>query len=294
MAFILQGDCLNEMKDIDKNSVDLIFADLPYGETSCKWDSPINLHLFWKEILRIKKKHTPIIFTTTTKFGVSLINSAPKKCPFRYDCVWCKSASTSFLLSSIMPLKKHEMLYFFYEKKPLYDISSHKHKFKIEKELTEKLEGESIYEGTISVDDKYREKGRKKGESAYNPPLPTSVIKETICENFGVKRMFYTDENGNIIKEGQSGKEQTKYNPPLPTSLLEIPSKRGNHSTQKPVDLMKWILKYYSKEGDIVLDPTMGSGSMGVACLEMKRNFIGFELDCDIFGVAYERLNIEN
>ena len=81
------------------------------------------------------------------------------------------------------------------------------------------------------------------------------------------------------------------YNPPLPDSLLEIKSTRGKHSTEKPVELMKWILKYYSKEGDLVLDPTMGSGSMGVACEEMKRNFIGIEKDEEIFGVAWERLN---
>ena len=54
---------------------------------------------------------------------------------------------------------------------------------------------------------------------------------------------------------------------------------------------MKWILKYYSKEGSCILDPTMGSGSMGVACMEMKRNFIGFELDEDIYNVAVGRIN---
>ena len=82
------------------------------------------------------------------------------------------------------------------------------------------------------------------------------------------------------------------YEPPLPNSLLEVKSTRGKHSTEKPVELMKWILKYYSKEGDVILDPTMGSGSMGVACEEMKRNFIGIEKDEDIFNVAWERLNL--
>ena len=53
---------------------------------------------------------------------------------------------------------------------------------------------------------------------------------------------------------------------------------------------MKWVLKYYSKEGDIVLDPTMGSGSTGVACKEMNRNFIGIEMDPEIFETARERL----
>ena len=53
---------------------------------------------------------------------------------------------------------------------------------------------------------------------------------------------------------------------------------------------MSWILKYYSKEGDTILDPTMGSGSMGVACKEMNRNFIGIEMDAKIFKDACDRL----
>ena len=73
---------------------------------------------------------------------------------------------------------------------------------------------------------------------------------------------------------------------------MEIKSTKGKHSTEKPVDLMQWILNYYSKEGDMVLDPTMGSGSMGVACLNMKRNFIGIEKDPDIFKNSEDRINL--
>ena len=71
---LLNGDCLELMKDIEDKSIDLIFCDLPYGQTSCKWDCCIDLDVFWKEVMRIKKLNTPIFMTTTTKFGVSLIN----------------------------------------------------------------------------------------------------------------------------------------------------------------------------------------------------------------------------
>jgi site-specific DNA-methyltransferase (adenine-specific) len=56
--------------------------------------------------------------------------------------------------------------------------------------------------------------------------------------------------------------------------------------------LLLWngLLKYYSKEGDVVLDPTMGSGSTGVACKNMNRNFIGIEMDPEIYEVAVNRL----
>ena len=57
------------------------------------------------------------------------------------------------------------------------------------------------------------------------------------------------------------------------------------------IALMEWLLKYYSKEGDVVLDPTMGSGSTGVACKNMNRNFIGIEKDPEIYEVAVNRID---
>ena len=240
MSLLLHGDCLDEMKGIDTDSVDFIFCDLPYGQTSCKWDCKIDLEKFWLEMMRVKKINTPIFMTTTTKFGVSLINSAPKKCPFRYDLVWVKSAPAGFLSAKKMPMRKHEMVYVFYEKLPFYDLSSHTHKFikeGIRKDKHKTTYGENIH---------YHNNQQKNGESIYDPPLPTT--------------------------------------------MLEIKSTRGKHSTEKPVALMEWLLKYYSKEGDVVLDPTMGSGSTGIACKNMNRNFIGIELDPEIYEVAVNRI----
>ena len=94
------------------------------------------------------------------------------------------------------------------------------------------------------------------------------------------------------MKKNGVPKPQVLYDPPLPTSVLEIKSIRlKQHSTAKPPDLMKWILKYYTKEGDTVLDPTMGSNAMGLACKEMNRNFIGIEKDQEIFEFACSRVN---
>jgi len=257
---LLNGDCLELLKTLPSDSIDLIFCDLPYvdskgkGQTACSWNhSAIDLDKLWIELMRVKKLHTPLFFTTTTKFGVELIQSAPKKCFFRYDLVWAKSTSSGFLLSGKMPLRSHELVYVFYEKLPFYDISSHTHKFKINK--TKEKTKEKCKEGLVYIpsfsqkdnaDKLYQKAGRKNNESAYDPPLPRSV--------------------------------------------LDIKSTKGKHSTEKPVALMEYILKYYSKEGDIVLDPTMGSGSTGVACKNLNRDFIGIEIDKDIFDGATERI----
>ena len=244
MSILLNGDCLDEMKGIDDNSIDLIFCDLPYGQTSCKWDCKIDLEKFWIEVMRIKKLNTPIFMTTTTKFGVELISNAPKKCPFRWDLVWVKSAPAGFLSAKKMPMRKHEMVYCFYEKLPFYDLSSHTHKFIKEVKQEEEL------------DEKYKNKGGLYSKVSRNGLL----------------------------------KAEPHYDPPLPTSMLEIKSTRGNHSTEKPVALIEWILKYFSKEGDTILDPTMGSGSTGIACKNMNRNFIGIELDPEIYEIAVNRI----
>ena len=318
MSILLHGDCLEEMKNIKDKTIDLIFCDLPYGQTSCKWDCKIDLEKFWIEIMRIKKLNTPIFFTTTVKFGTDLILSAPKKCVFRYDLVWVKSAPAGFLSAKKMPMRKHEMIYVFYEKLPFYDLSSHTHKF-LDKERKELKKGQYLYQDCgkcqlskydpplpVSVvkekdnnnkdeqiyNKEYLEKkidfkGRK-GEPRYNPPLPVSVVKEEdkyIKDTDKEYETCYGDVN--IPKHPDKG---ARWDPPLPTTMLEIKSTRGKHSTEKPVGLMEWILKYYSKEGDTVLDPTMGSGSTGVACKNMNRNFIGIEKDEEIFKVAENRL----
>jgi len=284
MPLLLNGDCLELMKDITDDSVDLIFCDLPYNQTNCKWDIKIDMDKFWKQIMRIKKLHTPIFFTTTTKFGVDLITSAPKKCYFRYDIVWVKSAPAGFLSAKKMPMRKHEMIYVFYEKLPFYDLSSHKHKFlKAEADdLDEK------YKNKGGLYSKISRNGLLKNEPHYNPPLPVSVVKEVKQVIKGENNTYNTEGRKKPIVREKAG----KYETPLPTTMLEIKSTRGKHSTEKPVALMEWVLKYYSKEGDVVLDPTMGSGSTGVACKNMNREFIGIEMDGEIYDTAVERIGL--
>jgi len=264
---LINGDCLDEMKNIRDDFIDLIFVDLPYGQTACKWDCCIDPYLMWEQIMRIKKINTPIIMTTTTKFGCSLIQSAPKKCPFRYDLIWCKSAPCGFLNAKRMPMRKHEMVYLFYEKLPLYDISSHQSKF---------MGMKAGRKGKCYEDNKDEEAPCTK----YDPPLPTSLLRESNRGKDGKSSAY------GVLKF----ETDNKYDPPLPHSLLEIKSTKGKHSTEKPVELMKFFLKYYSKEGDQVLDFCMGSGSTGVACKEMNREFIGIEKDEDIFKFASDRL----
>ena len=293
---LIQGDCLQEMKNIETDKIDLLFCDLPWAATSCKWDCALDLQLFWKEVNRVCKINCPMFFCCNAKFGNTLITSNPKN--FRYDLVWIKSSPVGFLNAKKMPMKKHELIYVFYRKLPMYDLTSHKHKFldKVTEDLDEK------YKNKGGLYSKISRNGLLKNETHYDPPLPTSIIKDDLfirgkennTENKDVYNYNERLKNGKLYHHSrklQKGDDPI-YDPPLPNSILEIKSEKGKHPTQKPIKLIEWILKYYSKEGDTVLDPTMGSGSSGVACLNMNREFIGIEMDEDIFKVANNRLNV--
>jgi site-specific DNA-methyltransferase (adenine-specific) len=84
----------------------------------------------------------------------------------------------------------------------------------------------------------------------------------------------------------------TKTNMKYPTSILQFSNRvQGRlHPTQKPVDLLQYLIKTYTDEGMTVLDNTMGSGSTGVAAVSLNRNFIGMELNENYFKTAKERI----
>ena len=83
-----------------------------------------------------------------------------------------------------------------------------------------------------------------------------------------------------------------------PTNIIQVNARANEcnntkrvHPTQKPVELMEYLIKTYSNENDIVLDFTMGSGSTGVACRNLNRDFIGIELDSEYYQIALNRIN---
>ena len=98
----------------------------------------------------------------------------------------------------------------------------------------------------------------------------------------------------NNITASKNCKVDKDYNPkkryPLNLLTYSKPVSRDIHPTQKPVPLMEYLIKTYTNEGETVLDFTMGSGTTGVACRNLNRNFIGIELDETYFEIAKERI----
>ena len=114
-----QADCLEKMKEIPAQSIDMILCDLPYGTTQNAWDCDIPLDELWYEYIRIIKPNGVIALTSHSIFTAKLILSQEKL--FKYKWIWEKSKSTNFLNAKKQPLRKHEDICIFYQKQPTYN-----------------------------------------------------------------------------------------------------------------------------------------------------------------------------
>ena len=119
MNIIYHSDCLVGLQSIPDNSVDMVLTDPPYGTTQNKWDTVVDMDLFWKEIKRVTKEHSAIILFSQMPFTATAVMSNPKM--FRYEWICEKHNPTGFLNAKRMPLKCHENVLVFYEKLPTYN-----------------------------------------------------------------------------------------------------------------------------------------------------------------------------
>lgn len=109
----------------------------------------------------------------------------------------------------------------------------------------------------------------------------------------GLERTKYNvkfESKSENYREFDGRKENKLEDLRVPSSWQKFNVEVGLHPTQKPVALMEYLIKTYTNEGDTVLDFTMGSGSTGVACMNLNRNFIGIELDKNYFNIAKDRI----
>ena len=101
---VIQGDCIEVMKDIPDKSIDMILCDLPYGTTWAKWDNLLDFNLLWKEYNRICKG--VIVLFSTQPFTTKLINSNIKN--YKYTWYWIKNIKGNYLNAKRQPLRMLE------------------------------------------------------------------------------------------------------------------------------------------------------------------------------------------
>ena len=239
--WLMQGDCLERMKEIPDGGVDLVLTDPPYGTTACKWDSIIPLEPMWEQLKRVIKPSGAIVLFGNEPFS-SLLRVSNLDI-YKYDWIWDKNKPTGMLNAKRQPLRRFENVLVFYKK-----------------------------------------------QGTYNP-------QKTINPNGVEKRSLYGynrdneggETTGQIKKGGVSSHYEADKLLPVNIQVFKKPNKPV-HPTQKPVELMEYLIKTYTNEGETVLDFTMGSGTTGVACVNLNRKFIGVEMDENYFEIAKKRI----
>ena len=235
-----KGDCLEVMKDIPDNSVDMVLSDLPFGVTAASWDSIIPLDKLWEQYKRIVKDNGAIVLFGSQPFTTVLINSNFKG--YKHHWIWKKNKGTGFQIVKYRPLMATE------------DIIA----------FTKNGERINYYPQMVKRDKPYKSSNAV-SFSATNPLGTYNKGKKIVTERYPT----------NVIECGKVYK-------PI-------------HPTQKPVELLEYLIKTYTNEGETVLDNCMGSGSCGVGAINTNRKFIGIELDKNYFEIAKNRIeNLKN
>lgn len=229
---VIQGDCLEVMKDIPDKSIDMILCDLPYGTTACKWDTIIPFEPLWEQYKRIIKDNGAIVLTASQPFTSALVMSNPDM--FKYALVWEKDRPTGLFTAKSQPMKYHEDILVFSLGKTIYNPQ--------------------MWEGVPSH----------------------SMGKALTKSNHYGDTLFSAKHTGNMK---------------FPKSILKFPRPHPPiHPTQKPAALFEYLIKTYTNEGDLVLDNCAGSGTTGLACKNLNRNFILIEKEPEYIKVIEERL----
>lgn len=117
--WLLNGDCLERMKEIPDGSVDMILTDPPYGTTACKWDSIIPIEPMWEQLKRVIKPNGAIVMTASQPFTSILVCSNLKM--FKYDWTWKKPKGTGHLNAKKQPMRDKEDIVVFYDKQCTYN-----------------------------------------------------------------------------------------------------------------------------------------------------------------------------
>jgi len=198
MNNLLHGDCLELMKNIPDNSIDMVLTDPPYGTTACKWDNIIPFEPMWEQINRVVKHNAAICIFGAEPFSSFLRVSNIKN--YKYDWVWDKvNKFTGFLNAKRMPMTDHELVSVFYKKQPLYNPQLREGEYKTR---NSKGGSKGVYNDGHSEDSGRKVKGLKpkriipfKSQNTKKSLHPTMKPQNVL--EYLVKT--YTSENDTVL-----------------------------------------------------------------------------------------------
>jgi len=164
---VIQGDCLEEMKELEEDSVDLVLTDPPYNQTRNEWDVSFSLDKWFDQLWRVLKPSGLVVMTAQDPFGAKAIISQEDY--FKYDLVWDKVLSSGYLNSNKMPLRQHERILVFGKEKGTYN------------KILQGTEVRKKKSGGVDPSSNYGQdvEGFEKEEREYQGRCPTSIISKS-------------------------------------------------------------------------------------------------------------------
>ena len=313
MYKIYNGDCLNIFKDIEDKSVNLVLIDPPYNiGKDKKWDKwkTVNEYVefmgkVFKECQRVLKDNGSFYFFHNNFLQiVELQNWINKNTNFIFKqlLVWNKrfnEASNKGFLDGFIEVEKlrnyqkmaeYCLYYTFQDESGLNKVMLDTNNFKSLRNYFKYIQSETGLNKKQIIDKIGQRADHCFRHSSSQWDLPTEETYNELINTFNIDKY----EGFKTYEELRQEYEELRYtynNLKEHHSVMnyEIAKKQG-HITPKPVNLLEYLIKTSSNEGDIILDCFMGSGSTGVACMNTNRKFIGIELDENYFNIAKQRI----
>lgn len=297
MIKLEHGDCLKLMKNIPTGSVDLILCDPPYGTikgmtldgwgNGNKWDNQLPIKAMFKQYERILREQGLAIIFSEEPFTSKLRTKNYYNLNFIYPLVWIKNNYANGFIAHKAPVHMFEDLSVFRKKydrqnkNPLRQYSQHiknyEHKSASKicqdfnnRKLDHFLRSKSM-QFSLPIKSAYKNMVKKyhlKNKSWYIPYNQMKLLNKEYQATFNLIGNY-----NHISDVFKCAKDYPRYPP-----------------TQKPVKLLKELIRIYTNKNNLVLDNCMGSGSTGVACKQLHRNFIGMELNDHYFKIAKKRI----
>jgi len=317
MIKLMQGDCLEMMKEIPDGSVDMILTDPPYGTAGgmgaseprykrlaeSEWDECLPQKEINEECNRVIRVNGAMAIFSQEPFTSRMICEAHNNVPFSYRLVWLKDHFANSLVVNKAPVNYTEDICLFFKKHTKHDFEGFHPLRPYAKAICE-----FIGKKKKEVFSDMRHQGlchfMRHETSQFN--MCTEKTYSELVGLYKIDCMSGFREFADLTKEDKAYRfdlieKMTAASPKvfnLPdgekykSNVLEYKKDyTGLHPTQKPVALIEDLINTYTNEGDTVCDFTMGSGTTGVACKNLNRRFIGIELDEQYFKIAQDRIS---
>lgn len=304
MIKLMQGDCLERMKEIPDGSVDAIITDPPYGTVTgigdsnsvshgmkgkTAWDTVIDREQMLDECNRILRTNGALILFSQEPYTSHLITNAHGNLPFSYRMVWLKDHFANSLIAKKAPVNYTEDVCVFFKK---YDTLN-QHPLRSYSLKILEFTGLGLKQINQAL-------GHRRAEHFFYVDstqfgLCTEKTYREICASFEIDKQpwFIPYQELQIINRRFTRRFNLPEGKKFKSNVLQYKKDYGGlHPTQKPVALLQDLIRTYTNEGETVLDFAMGSGTTGVACKNLNRNFIGIELDEEYFRIAKERIDV--